>query len=455
MPGFASLTPSDNGGLPMKRRQLFVPLVSASFTAVRHQSLLLLFLLLMFTAPLAGLISFSDTLPFIEFHAEMLQAPGGGLTLPQVMLTAEFGLLVLCGVILALLLPMLSPIGASLLTLLASLPFVLLALSDPMRNPLVPMQYSLLVILMLFGTDVLINYFLETHRRQRLLYAFSQYVPPEIARRLQHEKINLEGESRQVTILFSDLKNFTGVAEELPPRDLVLMLNDYFTAMTEVLHAHGATIDKFIGDSVMAFWGAPLAQEDHARSAVMASIDMHARYAELSATFSRRGWPVPEMGIGINSGLVNVGNMGSRLRLAYTVIGDPVNLASRLENLTRVYQVPTIIGEETRRAADDLLYRELDIVTVKGKTSNSRIFLPLGVQSRQSDAQYGREQLHQEAMRDYYAGRHDRAISAFRKLAADSESPAYYGYMVRQARRRQERSAVGQVNILDLLDGQD
>ena len=439
----------------MKLRLTLAPFVSASFTGIRRQILLLLLLLLLFTTTLAGLISFNSTPPFIAFHSEMLQAPGGGLTLPSVMLSAEFGLLLLCGLILSLLLPLLSPIGASLLTLLLSLPFVLQALADPLANSPVPMDYSLLVILVLFGTDILINYFLETQRHQRLLSAFSQYVPAEIARQLQHKKINLEGESRLVTVLFSDLHNFSSIAEELPPRDLVELLNEYFTAMTEVLHAHGATIDKFIGDSVMAFWGAPLTQSDHAQRAVMASIDMHARYEQLSATFSRRGWPVPKMGIGINTGMVNVGNMGSRHRLAYTVIGEPVNLASRLEHLTRVYHVPTIVGKETRRAVTDILFRELDIVTVKGKTSNTRLYQPLGLASQQSETQYGREQLHQETMRDYYAGRYERALSAFHKLAEDSEESAYYNYMLRQTRRRQEHSAAGQVNILDLLDNND
>ena len=196
-------------------------------------------------------------------------------------------------------------------------------------------------------------------------------------------------------------------------------------------------------------------QADHAQRAVMASIDMHARYDKLRATFSRRGWPVPKMGIGINTGMVNVGNMGSRHRLAYTVIGEPVNLASRLEHLTRLYHVPTIIGKETRRAVTDILFRELDIVTVKGKTSNTRLYQPLGLPSQQSEAQYGREQLHQETMRDYYAGRYDRALTAFQQLAENSEETAYYSYMLRQTRRHQERSAAGQVNILDLLESRD
>ncbi|MBF8270204.1 MAG: adenylate/guanylate cyclase with Chase sensor, partial [Gammaproteobacteria bacterium] len=179
---------------------------------------------------------------------------------------------------------------------------------------LVPMEYSLLTVLILYSVNVLISYFRVTHARQKIIEVFGQYVPPDVVSEINKHpgQVNMEGESRRLTVFFCDLQNFTGTAEQLNPKQLSALLNEYLSSMSEILFKHGATIDKYIGDSIMAFWGAPLPQADHARRAVLSSFAMHEKIQHLSEQFINKGWPGPKMGIGMNTGMMNVGNMGSR-----------------------------------------------------------------------------------------------------------------------------------------------
>jgi adenylate cyclase len=190
-------------------------------------------------------------------------------------------------------------------------------------------------------------------------------------------RFSMEGESRELTVLFSDVRSFTSVSEGLAPRDLSAMMNAYLTPMTEAIHLHRGTIDKYIGDAVMAFWGAPLDNPRHARDAVAAALAMQQKMPQLARDFRERGWPELAIGVGINTGPMNVGDMGSRFRKAYTVLGDAVNLASRLEGLTKVYGVGILCGDDTRSAAPDFAWREVDRVRVKGRAQALVIWEPL------------------------------------------------------------------------------
>lgn len=287
------------------------------------------------------------------------------------------------------------------------------------------MEYSLLVMLMLFGMNVLLTYFSETQKKQKLINLFSRYVPPDIVDEVSKhpELIDLDGELKPLTIIFCDLKDFTGISEQLNPKQLVSMLNSYFTTLSVILYQYGATIDKYIGDSVMAFWGAPIAHEDHAQRAVLAALDMHKALVELKKELITQGLPATDMGVGINSGLVNVGNMGSIYRLNYTVIGDAVNLSSRFERLTRVYQIPTIVGEETMQGAKDVAFRELDTVVVKGRSHNVRIYQPICRLDELTESQSSN-------LESYYAKDFEKAEILFKQLATESEAEAYYRYML-------------------------
>jgi adenylate cyclase len=181
--------------------------------------------------------------------------------------------------------------------------------------------------------------------------------------------------------MFVDVRGFTTISEGLDPKTLREYINLYLTAMSEdIRDSHQGTLDKYIGDAVMAFWGAPVHFGDHAARAVATSLLMQASALRLNEDFLARGWPALKIGIGVNSGLMHVGDMGSKIRRAYTVMGDAVNLASRLEGITKVYGVGIAVGEATRAAAPGFAYRELDLVRVKGKNEPVAIFEPLGAE---------------------------------------------------------------------------
>jgi len=197
----------------------------------------------------------------------------------------------------------------------------------------------------------------------------------------------METKQAELTVMFADIKGFTTLSESLNADQVAQMLNEFLTTMTEVIHNKRGTIDKYMGDAIMAFWGAPLDDEDHAQHAVETAFLMQEKMQELNANLSDRGLPNIDICIGINTGNMSVGNMGSEFRMAYTAIGDSVNLAARLEALTRIYGVDIMLGENTRRALKDTLCLELDKVIVKGKGIAVTVYEPIGLVSEMSQEQ--------------------------------------------------------------------
>ncbi len=392
-------------------------------------TLLLGALVLVFAGTASGLLEFNSTISAgVNVRSEIFLSHDNAFSLPAITTSGEFLILVASGVLMALMLPLLSPIGASFLVLLLAIPPFWMEWSYPARDDALPMEFSLLVLLVLFGINVLVKYFIETQQKQKLLDAFSQYVPPQIVGELGRKSalLTLDGESRFLTVFFCDLRNFTRMSEQLDPKEVVRLLNEYFTVMTTVLHRYGATIDKYVGDSIMAFWGAPLPQEDHVQRAVLAAFEMHKEMNKLAGIFHARGLPTPTIGIGINSGVMNVGNMGSSYRLAYTVIGDPVNLASRLQGTTREYGVSTIVGANTAKAYPDMVFRELDTVTVRGKSTGSHIYEPICLKTDLTPEITAKLDRHQEALAAYYGNDRDRAERLFDALFRDYPEDQYY-----------------------------
>ena len=216
--------------------------------------------------------------------------------------------------------------------------------------------------------------------RHRLADMFGQYVPPELVEEMSRHPSNFSfaGESRQLSVLFSDIRGFTALSESLAADELKVLLNRYFTPIMGVIFDHRGTIDKYIGDLVMAFWGAPIEDPDHALHSIQAAMQMLKATEKISAVFVSEGLPAISVGIGINSGLMNVGDMGSKYRRAYTVLGDAVNLASRLESSTKYYGVSLVVGEKTRELAlEYFIWRELDLVKVKGKDYSVKVYQPV------------------------------------------------------------------------------
>ena len=220
----------------------------------------------------------------------------------------------------------------------------------------------------------------EEKEKRRVRTAFGQYLSPEVIRRLLRNPKLVEPKKTEITVMFSDIRGFTTISENLDAQDLALFLNQYLSDMTGLVFEYQGTLDKYIGDAVMAFWGAPFEVDDHATSACNSALKMMRRVREMQRQWQAQGKPQLDIGIGLNSGVASVGNMGSALRYGYTALGDTVNLSSRLEGLNKDYGTHIIVNETTYAATRDakFVYRELDLIRVKGKTRPVMIYELIG-----------------------------------------------------------------------------
>ena len=303
-------------------------------------------------------------------------------------------------------------------------------------NQVIPLAPTLSLLLLLYLLHSSYGFFVQNRREHRLTRVFGQYVPRELVAEMSRRpgSFALGGESREMTVLFSDLQNFTTLSETLQPDQLAQLMQFVLTPLTRSIQEQRGTIDKYIGDAIMAFWGAPLADPDHARHAVLAALAMKNCLNALAPELQARRWPVLSMRIGINTGLMAVGNMGSEFRMAYTVLGDAVNLASRLEGSAKQYSVGIVISESTRAAVPDIACRELDRLRVKGRAAPVTVFEPLGLAADLSSSQQRELQRHEQALSDYRAELWQEARVGFELLAVDHpDQPLYHFYLQRLA----------------------
>lgn len=341
---------------------------------------------------------------------------------------------------LATLIGFLNPLRA--LLLLAATAGALLGLNAWLwqtQDLVAPLASPLALLALLYVLYTSYNFFVEARRERWLAKRFGQYVPHEIVAEMSRrgERYSLEGESRQMTVLFSDIAGFTALSERFEPRQLTLLMQRYLTPMTRVIHEHRGTIDKYIGDAIMAFWGAPLADPEHARHAIHAALAMHQALRALNREFAARSWPSLRLRTGINSGVMSVGNMGSEFRMSYTVLGDAVNLAARLESAARRYDAPIVVSEETRALVPELVYRELDRVRVKGRAQAVTIYQPLGAASDLSTAEQAELAAYAAALHAFQQWDWAAAETAFsRLLTAQPDSLLYTLYWERAATLR-------------------
>ncbi|MEW6595086.1 MAG: adenylate/guanylate cyclase domain-containing protein [Thermodesulfobacteriota bacterium] len=248
------------------------------------------------------------------------------------------------------------------------------------ENELVGVVYPLATVILVFMIVTLFNYFYEGRERRFISRAFGHYVSPRIVEEISKnpEKLTLKGEQKVLTVLFSDIRGFTSISERMSPEELGLFMNEYLTAMSNIIMRHKGTVDKYIGDAVMAIWGAPLTDEEHAANCVRAAFAMMERLREMRPQWEARGLPMVDVGIGINSGLMSVGNFGSEQRFDYTVMGDNVNLASRLEGSNKTYGTHIVVSEYTREIlGENFFCRFIDMVRVKGKALPVKIYEPV------------------------------------------------------------------------------
>ena len=322
--------------------------------------------------------------PGVEVHANMVAGilDGNIKQNPAYTQGIEFILLLLVGSLLAFCLPNLSPSAATLLTALClGLLLGLNWLAWQAGNLALPLAALLVTISTLYFFNMAYGFFFESRLKRQLGRLFGLYIPPELVEEMANNpnSYTLASQSRHMTVLFTDVRDFTSIAEGMAPEQLSLLMNRFLSPMTQAIHQHRGTIDKYMGDAIMAFWGAPVADKQHAAHAVQAALAMTNALAGLQDDFAAQGWPAMRIGIGLNSGDMVVGNMGSTFRMAYTVLGDAVNLGSRLEALTKYYAVSIIVSEDTKMLATDFAYRELDRVRVKGRDKPLAIYEVIGL----------------------------------------------------------------------------
>ena len=294
----------------------------------------------------------------------------------------------------------------------------------------------LTLLVMLFGVQILFSYFFESRKKKQLGSMFGQYIPPELVAEMTQSdaEYSLKGESREMTVLFSDVRGFTTISENLDPQALCELINAILTPVTQVIHESKGTIDKYIGDAIMAFWGAPVHNAQHAFYAVKAGLTILKTLDAIQDEFSQKGWPKIEIGIGLNTGKMSVGNMGSQFRVAYTVMGDAVNLGSRLEGLTKHYGVRMLVSESTALATPEFAYREVDKVKVKGKQLAISIYEPLGFKGDLSDEKLAELALLNLAFEQYRDQHwHDAKVSFKHLFEMYADNKLYAIYLERIA----------------------
>ncbi len=359
-------------------------------------------------------------IPGVEVHVNVVEQilTGSYLLRPSILEGAELMSIAAAGLLIIMLAPFIGAVFMAIftLTLIASaglLSWYAFEIHGLLLDPV----YPGLCFLALFIISSLLTYIRTEAERRQVREAFGHYVSRDLMRELTKspDKLKLGGETKDLTVMFTDIRNFTSISESMTPEALIQLMNDFLTPMSDLVMANRGTIDKYMGDAMMAFWNAPLDDENHARHACKTALLMNRALdpinEELAEQVEKEGRTpvVLEAGIGINTGPASVGNMGSRQRFAYSALGDTVNLASRLEGQTKQYGVRVLIGEETRRQAPEFAALELDLIRVKGKREPERIFVLLGDEEM--------------AQGEYFKGwreKHDRMLAAYRAMEWDT-----------------------------------
>ncbi|HET8748142.1 MAG TPA: adenylate/guanylate cyclase domain-containing protein, partial [Ramlibacter sp.] len=293
----------------------------------------------------------------------------------------EIVVLLVAGLLLALMLSMLSApvaMAASFALVGAVLGFNYWLFA--VHGLVLPLASALAMAGTAFALNMSYGYFVESRSKRQIADLFGTYVPPELVDEMvKHPRsYSMKATSKELTVMFCDMRGFTRIAEGMEPTQLQALVNDVFSRLTDIIRAHRGTIDKYMGDCVMAFWGAPVDTPRHAELAVESALQMEQALVQINAAHRAKGMPEVGVGIGINTGTMCVGDMGSDLRRSYTVIGDAVNLGSRLEGLSKVYGVSIVASETVRAQAGEFAWQELDRVRVKGKEQAVGIFTPVG-----------------------------------------------------------------------------
>jgi len=357
--------------------------------------------------------------PGVEIHANIIDSILHGNFLVHSGWTKflDFGTIIVVGMVMGLAVPRLKAVAGIVLCLALIGAFVAANMAAFVKfNYWLNMIYPVLTMITVYLGITIYRYVTEEREKKKIRGAFQYYLTPSVVNEILKDpsKLKLGGDKKNLSVLFSDIRGFTSISEKLTPEELVQLLNEYLTAMTDVVFKYDGLLDKYIGDAVMAVFGAPIDQPDHTLRACRTSLEMMAALRELRKKWAAEGRPDVNIGVGVNTGDMVVGNMGSQMRFDYTVMGDAVNLASRLEGTNKEYGTNIIISEFTyERIKDELFCRELDAVRVKGKKLPVRIFELLGDRKEAAPWQPFVE-LFEKGLALYREQRWDEAIAAFR-----------------------------------------
>jgi len=369
--------------------------------------------------------------PGVEVHATVLE----GILQPELFSYrpdwwqgALLLQILLLGILLSIVLPLLGPTRMAVLGGLSFAFVIGFNLFMWHEKIALPVTQPLTLVVFITVYNLARGFFAENSNRQQIKSMFDQYVPPAHIDKMLSDPngVSLEGERKEMSVLFSDIRSFTSISEKLSANDLKDLLNEYFSPITKSIFEHQGTIDKYVGDMVMAFWGAPLNDPNHAEHAVIGGFDMLKITAELREQFLEKDWPAIYVGIGINTGDMNVGDMGSEYRRAYTVLGDAVNLGSRLESLTKFYGLEFLVSEFTKAQCPNILFRPVDKVKVKGKEEAVAIFEPV-CQSKDVTEALEKELADLNIAYDYYLNQQwDKADKCYKTLLAQHPKRKIY-----------------------------
>ena len=326
-----------------------------------------------------------QTYPGVETHANLLSGmlDGRSIYRPDYAIGYEIGMLLFAGLTLIFVLPGLSAaralaLNTAVLMAVLGLNFYLFAAHDMV----LPLASALLLTLVTFTLNMSYGYFVESRSKRELTKLFGRYVPPQLVEKMVAHPgdYTMRAKNSEMTVMFCDLRGFTRLAETMEPTLLQEMLNGVFSHFTTLILKHHGTVDKYMGDCVMAFWGAPVFMTNHADLAVLAAMDITQAVLAINQEHRLKGFPEIRLGIGINTGIMCVGDMGSNMRRSFTVVGDAVNLASRLEELTKIYAVEILVSENTRHHTRQFVWQEVDKVRVDGKKQVLNIYSPMAVE---------------------------------------------------------------------------
>jgi adenylate cyclase len=384
---------------------------------------------------------FSNAFPGVEIHAHLIAGMLDGTTRSTPPWAADAVLMVvlLLGALLTLVLLRFGPI----IGLVASIGLLALLLAAYAaawsRYWVVPMAAPMVTVLGLYAFNTAYGFFAASRNKREMTKLFGQYVPPELAAEMSQDPAHytMDGQSREMTVLFSDIRGFTDFSEKLSPTELAEVLNAYLSTMTRIVQQQRGTIDKYIGDAIMAFWNAPVDLADHAVRAVQTALDMQAALPQLNQEFAARGWPEVKIGVGVNTGRMSVGNMGSEFRMSYTVMGDAVNLGSRLEGITKQYGVGILVTRPTVESDPVHAFMKIDEVRVKGKETPVAIYEPIGGKTDLDAAAKNNAAGFEAAFASYQQRDWDAAEAALRDLNAGAPRKLYDIYLERIAHFRE------------------